>query len=72
MNRYKITLNGCDDYTEFEMDLSAEELALVKRISAISEATSIYSCMPTLTVELIEKEDEHASITLGGYAQNRS
>jgi len=65
MSRYKITLIGCDDQTEFEMDLTEDEFALVMRICDISVQTSVYTCMPTMQIELLEREDEHASSTIG-------
>ena len=50
---YFITLIGCDDITRFQMELSNEELELVKKICQKSEETSEYSCMPTMEVEEI-------------------
>ena len=47
---YKIRLRGCDDDTEFFMDLTNQEYELVKKISEISKRTSTYDCMPTLEI----------------------
>jgi len=47
---FRIALEGCDDTTYIDMDLTAEELALVERIAAKSEEASTYCCMPTLSV----------------------
>lgn len=48
---YFITLIGCDDITRFQMELSNEELELVKKLCQKSEETSEYVCMPTMEVE---------------------
>ena len=48
---YVITLCGCDDYTEFVMELTKEEAQLLKRVCKLSEETSTYGCMPTMTLE---------------------
>lgn len=48
---YFITLIGCDDITRFQMELSNEELDLVKKLCRKSKETSEYICMPTMEVE---------------------
>ena len=52
---YFITLIGCDDITRFQMELSNEELELVKKLCQKSEETSVYICMPTMEVEEVEE-----------------
>lgn len=54
MKNYKITLMGCHDYTEFNMDLSEDEVKLVQRICELSRETSEYACMPTMSCEEVE------------------
>ena len=48
---YKITLQGCDDYTEFIMNLSEEESELIYRLSTLSKMYSTYGCQPVLNIE---------------------
>ena len=48
---YKITLQGCDDYTEFIMNLSEEESELIYRLSYLSKMYSTYGCQPILKIE---------------------
>lgn len=48
---YKITINGCDDYTEFVMNLTDDEAILLQKLSTLSRAYSSYPCQPTLTIE---------------------
>lgn len=48
---YKITLQGCDDYTDFIMNLSLEESELIYRLSSLSKMYSTYSCQPVLKIE---------------------
>ena len=52
---YIITLEGCDDDTVFEMDLTEEEKILLQNVAAKANETSAYDCMPRMYVEL--KED---------------
>lgn len=51
MKRYKISIDGCDDSTVFEMELTEQEAELVKRICNRSSETSTYGCMPTMEIE---------------------
>jgi hypothetical protein len=50
MTAYLIKLKGCDDSTEFGMDLSDDEAALVQRVSEASREASEFDCMPTLLI----------------------
>ena len=47
---YRITLTGCDDETEFLMELREEEASLLDRVSAISKVESTSRCMPDLEI----------------------
>lgn len=51
MHKYKITLNGCDDSTTIEMELTAVEMELVNRICVAVENESEYGCQPTMAIE---------------------
>jgi hypothetical protein len=48
---YYVCLNGCDDYTEFKMEMTFQEYEFLQRVCKLSEETSTYTCMPTMTVE---------------------
>lgn len=48
---YKICLQGCDDYTEFVMNLSEDEVDLIQRLSSLSKMYSTYICQPVLKIE---------------------
>ena len=52
---YIITLEGCDDETVFEMDLTEEEKILLQNVAAKANETSTYGCMPTMYIQV--KED---------------
>lgn len=54
---YRLCLNGCDDTTAIEMDLTDAELAFVQRIAVLSERNSTYVCMPTMRVETIDERE---------------
>lgn len=48
---YVITLEGCDDYTQFVMKLSPDEANSIQRLSSLSKLYSSYPCQPILTIE---------------------
>ena len=48
--RYEISLMGCDDTTTFDINLTADQAALVRKIAAMSLAESEYGCMPIMSV----------------------
>ena len=50
-----ITLEGCDDETVFEMDLTEEEKILLRNVAAKANETSTYDCMPRMYVR--DKDD---------------
>ena len=52
---YIIALEGCDDETVFEMDLTEEEKILLQNIAAKVNETSTYGCMPRMYVR--DKDD---------------
>lgn len=52
----RISLWGCDDSTEFILDIKKEEVSLLERIALMSEKTSTYTCMPTFGFVLEDEE----------------
>lgn len=48
---HKICLYGCDDYTEFEMDLDDSEFEFIKRVAIKANNTSTYGCMPVMYLD---------------------
>lgn len=52
----RIYLYGCDDSTEFILDIKKEEINLLQRIALKSEETSTYQCMPTFDFALEDEE----------------
>ena len=51
MNFYKITICGCDDETEFTMQLEPDGAELIRRLAMLSKTHSAYSCQPILRIE---------------------
>lgn len=47
---YSIDLEGCDDETTFEMELTTQEHLLLERVSKLANETSTYGCMPRMYV----------------------
>lgn len=48
---HTICLNGCDDDTKFEMDMTEEQLLFLKRVAIKANNTSDYGCMPRLYID---------------------
>lgn len=55
--KYIINIEGCDDETTFVMELTNEELELVREICKKSQETSTYCCMPRMYIEEYTKEN---------------
>ena len=55
--KYEIVLDGCDDSTKFEMELTNEEFELLKKISAKSNEASEYCCMPRMYAYEVSEEE---------------
>ena len=58
MKKIRISLDGCDDSTHFEMRVSPSEYALVLEMALASQAVSSYGCMPTMNVQELTDESE--------------
>lgn len=56
MGKYIIELRGCDDATEFEMDISDDyDLDVLKKVAKKSQKTSTYSCQPKMFIYTLER-----------------
>jgi hypothetical protein len=56
---YTIRLSGCDDTTEFGVELNDNDAALLKRIARMSRDLSDSNCQPRMTVG----DDEYMEMT---------
>ena len=54
MTTYKIRVDGCDDRTEFNMELTDDEAKTVQRLIDLCCKTSEYGCQPTMFMEVIK------------------
>ena len=50
MNKYLITLNGCDDTTYCELELNDKELEFLIKISKEINKYSTYQCEPSISI----------------------
>lgn len=50
MKRYLVKNVGCDDTTEFEIDLNDEELKVVVRLFELNNKSVVDGCMPELYI----------------------
>lgn len=55
--KYTIRLHGCDDTTEFDMELSDNEKDTLARVAEKSKESSTCLCMPTMTVQKTEEKE---------------
>lgn len=56
MKKYHIKNIGCDDTTEFEIELTDEELKTVIRLFEENNKNSSYGCMPRLYIYEFDKD----------------
>ena len=57
---YKISLDGCDDSTHMEMELTDEQAEFVRQLCKLSEENSSFSCMPTMGIKQIAVEERES------------
>ena len=50
MSKYIIELVGCDDTTEFTMDIDEYDLDILKEVAKKSQETSTYRCQPVMFI----------------------
>lgn len=55
MGKYIIELVGCDDSTEFEMDIDEYGLDILKEVAKKSQEMSTYGCQPKMFIYKQEK-----------------
>lgn len=59
MKKYLITLNGCDDTTKCEIELTKNQLETFMQIAKEINKKSTYCCKPTISVyDNYEKEED--------------
>lgn len=56
--RVEIRLNGCDDTTKFELEVSDEQFEFLRTIARLSTEASTYGCQPTLRVKRYASSQE--------------
>ena len=56
--KYIIHIRGCDDETNFVMELTDQELYLVQELCDKSKETSTYGCMPDMSVLTYTEENK--------------
>lgn len=70
MKKVRICLSGCDDNTDFILDLSNEEIRFLDMMAKITKRVSTCNCMPVLRIvncgdraiiELEERDEEKIS-----------
>lgn len=47
---YEINIEGCDDHTLFQVELTQEEFEIIKKICIKSGEVSGYNCQPTMYI----------------------
>jgi len=68
--KYIISLNGCDDTTKIEVDLTDEELNTIIKVGKIVNETSNYICMPTMSIYTEYRIEEDAYIYIKDYEKD--
>ena len=57
-------VNGCDDSTIFEMELSLKEFEIIKKFSTLCNKASEYLCQPTIEIIGLEYDEEEESFVI--------
>lgn len=58
MSRYIIRLDGCDDSTEFTMEIYDEnDLDILKAVAKKSQEASTYNCQPMMRIYKEERAE---------------
>lgn len=57
MGTYWITLKGCDDKTQFTVELGDQDTAFLQRIARMTQDLSEFGCQPTMTVTTEQPDD---------------
>lgn len=56
MELLRVTLNGCDDSTSVEIEVTPSERVMLHALAQKLKAAATYGCMPTMQVESGEGE----------------
>lgn len=48
---FVVSVNGCDDSTIFDMEMTEQEFEFLKKVQNLTIEKSTYGCMPILIVE---------------------
>jgi hypothetical protein len=48
-----VSVNGCDDSTEFDIESTPDEFAFLQRVAEKCTDTSSYGCMPVMSVSVV-------------------
>ena len=65
--KYVITLNGCDDTTYCELELSDKELEFLIKISKEINNHSGYGCQPTISIYKDYRKENGRIVLSSGY-----
>lgn len=52
--KVKVSLHGCDDSTDVELDVTEAEYKTLEMMAGAVEVASEYGCQPTMTVRVLE------------------
>lgn len=50
MKNYGLTINGCDDSTGIEIELTDDQASFVKTLCELFTSASGYQCQPTMSM----------------------
>lgn len=71
MEKYLITLRGCDDSTYMLMDLTEEERVVLEKIEVLSIRTSSSNCMPVLYIDKFDEEKHKYELSQIEYQEEK-
>ena len=58
MNKYSVSINGCDDSNIFNISVTDDEYKFLLKLARLSRHYSSYSCQPTIEIGEAYQEEE--------------
>lgn len=57
MKKYKVCVDGCDDSTSIEIELTDEQAETVRNVAERITEASTYGCMPKMSIDEVKADE---------------
>ena len=55
--KVRVSIIGCDDWIEFDIACTTDNIKFLQELSKKSKSTSTYGCMPTIEFEVVNDDN---------------